>query len=112
MSVNGSFKIRTGDRLPVLTVTATAKNLIVAVTNPTGLVDFTGWTLTFRMVGPVTITGSATGSAAGVLEYAWAAGNTATPGVYLGVFEGTDPDDKIQTFPTEGEIEIEILEDI
>lgn len=91
-----AFVIRQGDRLPELEAGAE---------DCEGPFDFTGWSLTFRMSGPVEVSGAATGTAAGVLSYAWAAGDTAVPGTYGAVFVGTK-DGKQQTFPTRGVITV------
>jgi hypothetical protein len=110
MSANGVFKIRQGDRLPSLSATATRKDLITT-SNPTGLVDFTGKTIAFRMVGPITVTGVGAGTIAGILTYAWGATDTLTPGAYSAVFVATASGLE-QTYPTDGEIQIEIVADI
>jgi len=51
----------------------------------------------------------------GKVLYAWAAGDpvdTAVEGTYLGEFEITWPASKIQTYPSIGYIDIEIVEDL
>lgn len=53
--------------------------------------DFTGWTLTITVDGPVTVTGAATGDASGNITYAWTAGQTAMPGDYAVYVVGTSP---------------------
>lgn len=95
------FSIHRGDLLPVLQ--AIAKTC-------SGPVDFTGWTLTFSMSGPREVSGPATGTSAGVLEYTWASGDTTVAGFYEGRFIGTSPSGKQQTFPTKGHLLIEVTE--
>lgn len=73
-----------------------------------GPFDFTGWTLTFEMAGPVTVTGAATGDASGVLTYVWADGDTDIPGDYRPLFIGVSPapESKPRTFVVDGVVRI------
>lgn len=73
-----------------------------------GRFDFTGWTLTFEMRGPVVVTGSAAGDALGNLTYAWASGNTDFPGEYELIFRGVSPtpESKTRTFVVSGTVRI------
>jgi hypothetical protein len=88
-----------GDLLP--TYTADARSCSEAF-------DFTGWTMTFEMSGPVTITGAATGSSDGTLTYAWVAGDTDIPGEYAVTFHGVSPspESKPRTFVVPGMVEV------
>jgi hypothetical protein len=101
------FPIRPGDLLPELVAAATYCD--PADHGRRKAMDFTGWTsLTFLMVGPRTITGSASGDALGNLQYDWQPGDTNAPGAYRAWFSGVSPEGKKQTFPTEGAIAIVI----
>lgn len=107
MAVCGTFLIRSGDELPVLRGRATFRDASGAIKT----FSFTGWTgLTFMASGAglPTITGPATGDAAGILSYQWQPGDTDTPGTYEGKFFGNDPSGFQQTFPTKGFVAIEI----
>lgn len=68
--------------------------------------DFTGWTLTFEMRGPVVVSGSATGTADGVLTHDWIAGETDQPGEYEVLFHGTSPTGRPRTFVAKGSVSI------
>lgn len=68
--------------------------------------DFTGWTLTFEMRGPVTITGAATGTIDGVLTHNWVAGDTDIPGEYEVLFRGVSPSGRPRTFVVQGTVSI------
>ena len=48
----------------------------------------------------------------GIVRYTWAAGDTDTIGSFQAEFEVTYPDDSIETFPNDGYIRVEILDDI
>lgn len=69
--------------------------------------DFTDWSLTFTLSGPVTVSGAASGDDEGVLSYSWLSGQTATPGDYTAYFTGTSPDLKQRTFEVEGVFRIQ-----
>lgn len=73
-----------------------------------GPVDFTGWTLTFEMRGPVTVLGIATGNADGVLTHFWVDGETDVPGDYEVIFHGISPspESKPQTFLVPGVVRV------
>lgn len=68
--------------------------------------DFTGWTLTFVMAGPVERSGPATGDALGKLTYRWVSGDTDVQGDYEARFDGISPDGKPETFKVDGVIRI------
>lgn len=97
-------RIRQGDRLPEFRGQAFGAD--APVNFPT---EFTGGVV-FKMVGPVTVTGSATGDSLGRLVYAWAAGDTDTPGAYEACFVATAGDGRTETFPNDSNIKIEIIE--
>jgi hypothetical protein len=91
------LEIPRGDLLPVYVADARTCD---------GQFSFIGWTLTFRMIGPVVVTGAATGDEHGVLTYAWVAGDTDLPGDYEPLFVGISPAGKPQTFRVSGIIRI------
>jgi hypothetical protein len=91
MSLSDRISITAGD---------TATPLRARAFTADGYVDLTVFaSVAFRMVGPVTIAGAATGDALGNLSYAWGAGDTATVGEYQAVWRCTDGSGKVQTFP-------------
>lgn len=92
------FAIRQGDRLPDFEADVEAD-----CGEP---FDFTGWTLVFQMSGPVEVSGTALGTAAGVVSYAWSAGDTVVPGAYAATIIGTSPEALQRTFPTRGAITV------
>lgn len=63
----------------------------------------------FKMVGPVTITGSATGDAVGELIYQWGTHDLDVAGTYAAAFIGTDGSGKTETIPTETNSEIVVI---
>lgn len=87
-----------GDLLPVF---------VVDIRDCDERVDFTGWTLTFQMRGPVMRTGAATGDDQGVVTYVWAPGDTDVPGEYGVLFVGISPAGKQQTFPVDAVLRVE-----
>lgn len=50
--------------------------------------------------------------AAGVVQYNWIADDTDTIGSYQAEFEVTYPDSTVETFPNDGYVRIEIIDDI
>jgi predicted dehydrogenase len=51
-------------------------------------------------------------AASGVVQYNWIADDTVTIGSYQAEFEVTYPDGTIETFPNDGYIRVEIIDDI
>ena len=92
-----AFPIFVGDLLPIYEADASSC---------AGAFDFTGWTLSFEMVGPVTVTGTATGNASGVLTHVWVAGDTSVPGDYQVIFHGISPAGARRTFVALGVVSI------
>lgn len=76
-----------------------------------GFIDLTGYTgLTFRMVGPVTVEGAATGDAAGWLYFTF----TGTELDAVGDYEATwhadvGPNGQPQTFPESTNLRVTII---
>lgn len=102
--------MKQNDRLPVLEVT-------IRKTDGTPL-DLTNATAKFIMVDSKTRTvkinesADVKDAANGVVEYAWAAGDTDTVGDYLGEVEITYPNGKIITAPSSGQISVKIHEEL
>jgi len=98
--------MKQNDRLPVLEIT-------IKKTDGTPL-DLTGATAKFFMVDAKTnvtkVSAAATvkNATGGVVEYAWAAGDTDTAGDFKAEVEITYADGKKITAPSEGYIEIKI----
>ena len=51
-------------------------------------------------------------AAAGLVQYNWIAADTDTIGSYQAEFEVTYPDSTVETFPNDGYVRIEIIDDI
>lgn len=51
-------------------------------------------------------------AAAGIVQYNWIADDTDTIGSYQAEFEVTYPDSTVETFPNDGYVRIEIIDDI
>ena len=51
-------------------------------------------------------------AASGIVRYTWGAPDTATAGSYQAEFEVTYADASVETFPNDGYISVEILDDI
>lgn len=91
------FPLFVGDLLPTYVADARTCD---------GVFDFTGWTLTFTMYGPVTVTGSATGDDQGVITHEWVDGETDVPGEYAVVIVGISPGGRQRTFVVGGTVTI------
>lgn len=101
------FTIKQSDTLPVLS--ATLKDAAGAA------IDLTGATVTFRMrrrgrTGPLKIDAAATvvSALAGTVQYAWASGDTDTPGSYDAEFRLTLPAGQ-ETVPNGNNLDIEVV---
>lgn len=105
------FTIKRGDRLPVIQAT---------IKDDTGtVVDLTGATVDFHMVHKTTRTVKVDAAASvvtpatgGVVQYAWAAGDTDTAGFYDAEFEVTTSASKKITAPNYTYISIEVYGDL
>lgn len=81
-------------------------------------VDLTGASVGFHMrdayTGTVIIDSPATivDAANGVVEYEWLPADTAVAGLYEGEFEVTFASGEVMTFPNDGHIRIQIVDDI
>ena len=104
------FKIKQNDTSPLMVVT-----LKDAAGNA---IDLTAATVRFHMKrinqATVKVYGSATvlDDDAGRVRYAWQAADTDTPGTFQGEFEVTYSTGEIETFPNDGFLAIEIIDDI
>lgn len=94
-----SFYIKQGDTAPALRAT---------LKDPDGTaVDLTGATVKFSMrtaSGTVLVNKQSVTlvtANAGIVEYAWQAGDTDTAGTHLGEFEVTHTDATVETFPND-----------
>src|ERR1700729_258239 len=93
--------IRAGDTVPVVTDTILDQNGLA--------LNLTGATVTFRLrslqsAAPVTLTGTAsvTNATLGTVQYAWAAADTATSGLYMAEWQVALPGGGTYTFPNDG----------
>jgi predicted dehydrogenase len=80
-------------------------------------VDVTGATVRFHMrneAGVAVVDAAAViiTAASGIVEYRWAAADTATSGVYKAEFEVTYSTGYIETFPNSGYHKVKIIDDI
>ena len=97
----------------------TSPKLLATLQNASGsAIDLTGASVRFHMR---TISGSSivvdaaatiVTALSGIVRYSWTAPDTATIGSYQGEFEVTYADATIETFPNDGYISIEIIDDI
>lgn len=105
------FTLKTGD---------TAPSLVVTLNDTKGaVIDLTGATVVFTMRRVPTEIPVFSNRSATVLsipnrlvEYAWQAGDTDTPGHYLGEFKVTYANGKPGRFPSSRYISIEIMESL
>src|SRR5438105_6391101 len=79
--------------------------------NADGYIDLTQFTggITFRMVGPVTITGAAAGDASGNLSCVLDGTDADVVGEYQLTFRGLDGSGTPQTFPESTNLKIRII---
>ena len=81
-------------------------------------VDLTGATVRFHMraIGGTTVVVDAAATvvtaASGIVKYEWDAADTDTIGSYQAEFEVTYADSSVETFPNDGYIRVEIIDDI
>lgn len=104
-----TFKIKQHD-------TKTALKAVLE--NESGTVDLTGATVRFLMSDYsqaetlIDSTADIQSAANGEVWYAFSYGETEQSGIFKAEFEATFPDGRVETFPTEGYILIEILRDL
>ena len=104
------FKIKQNDTSPLMV--ATLKD---AAGNA---IDLTAATVRFHMKRISSTTVKVDGAAtvldddAGRVRYAWQTGDTDTPGTFQGEFEVVYNTGEIETFPNDGFLAIEIIDDI
>ena len=106
-----AFYIKQGDTTPALK--ATLKD------GDGNVINLTDASVRFHMraIDATSSTVDAEGSVVspatgGVVQYAWASGDTATAGMYSAEFEITYGDGSIETFPNNDYIRVEIIDDI
>jgi hypothetical protein len=105
-----TFYIKQNDTKPAIAATL--------IDSDGSIPSLTGATVSFKMrkVGEASATvdssASVTSADNAEVTYAWIASDTATVGSYEGEFEVTYSTGGIQTFPNNGYIEIEIVDDI
>lgn len=98
--------MKRNDTSPYLKATLSSANSLVGATVVFNMQKQSGEAVISR--GDVVILDAA----AKTVEYRWAAGDTANAGAYLGEFEVTYTDGKVETFPNVGFIPINIERDI
>lgn len=104
------FYIKQNDTLPAIVST-----LADATYTP---VNLTGATVTFSMVsqgGTVVIskkTATVNNAVGGQVQYAWAAGDTATADVYLAEWEVTFAGGGVETFPNDSSLRIQVTAEV
>lgn len=105
------FSIKKGDRLPV--IEATLKDATGTVVS---LLSISGVRFIMRLPGAATpkvnAAASVVDAAGGKVRYDWLLIDTDAPGVYEAEWEVTFTGGKIQTFPTPGYNEVEIVGDL
>ena len=104
-----SFFIKQNDTVPSIRVT---------LKNGSGTaIDLVNATVRFHMrtlTGTTKVNSSAAvvNANTGIVQYNWGGTDTNTIGSYQGEFQVTYPDATIETFPNDGFVHIEILDDI
>lgn len=105
------FQIKRGDRLPTIQA---------SLTDGSGAaVNLTDATVKFLMRPRTSATPTVNAAAAivgtataGVVQYAWSAGDTDTAGEYLAEFEVTFLDGRKASFPSDGYTRVRVLPDV
>lgn len=107
MSNNPDFFIAEGDTLPNLDAALFGGDQVEPVELTGSTVEFKMW----QLGGTVEVLARAAtllDATEGRVRHAWQAGDTDTPGVYLGRFVVTYPSGDTQTFPNDRHIKIHI----
>lgn len=107
-----AIRMKAGDTAPVVRATLLDEN-----GDP---VNLTGATVKFVMAStttPRTVhideVAVLADAANGAVEYPWAVGDTALPaGEYVAEFEVVFADSRVQTFPTDGFVDVQIIDDL
>ncbi len=88
----------------------TPKTIRARAFTESAFVDLTTFTgLTFRMVGPATIEGAASGDADGFLSYTFTGTQLDVLGTYTATFHGVDANGEPHTFPEETNLRVTIV---
>ncbi len=110
MSRATAFWVKRGDRLPMLTAT---------LRDATDLtVDLTGCAVQLIMVNAdtgavkVNAAGAIVNETAGTVKYEWGATDTDTPGTYYYEWQVTDGNGKRYTFPNQGSLVLDVVDDL
>ena len=105
-----SFYIKQNDTSPPIRATLKDGDSVA--------IDLTGASVRFHMRsisgGAAVVDADATiiNAAGGIVQYNWIADDTNTIGSYQAEFEVTYADSKIETFPNDGYVRIEVIDDI
>lgn len=103
------FTIKKNDTSPA--IRATLRN------DDCSPINITGASVRFHMIqhgvsAPKIDAAASVVSIGGVVEYSWTPQDTDTPGAYAAEFEVTYADGSVETFPSDGYIRVEIVEDV
>lgn len=96
----------------------TKEPIRVTLQDQAGTVDLTGAAVRFHMMngesGTVKVDADAmvVDAPNGVVVYTWVAADVDTAGTFLAEWEVAFPDGKIQTFPNDGHVKVNIVEDL
>lgn len=97
----------------------TSPGILATLQDASGVaINLVGATVRFHMrelnTGTTKVNALATvvTAASGIVRYSWIAADTNTVGSFQGEFQATYADGKIETFPNDGYIPIEITDDI
>lgn len=86
--------------------------------DPGGAVDLTGASVSFLMAdaqyraAKVNAVATIVGAATGEVSYQWQAADLDAAGSYIAEFEVVFPDASIATFPSQGYVEIRVVDDL
>lgn len=103
------FRIKSGDTKPYIQAVLTdSDGTVIDLTGATAKFNLGDSTFASYFTGTATITDES----AGELEYRWdGTTDNNTPGTYYGEFEITYSDSKIQTFPADNTLIVEVYQD-
>ena len=90
----------------------TKPSLFAQLLSEGSAIDLTGATVRFHMESGVDSPAVITDAATGNVRYDWSTGDTATPGIFHAEFEVTFSDGTVETFPNDGYLSINIMEEL